>query len=292
VDNEFVCLRLTTLLFEKLFLTRIQPILHEKRIILHHQFFFRQKDATIEQAHSMTNVIITALQSNKHCTAAFLDISQAFDKVWHEGLLYKIKPLLPDSIYKILKPYLENRHFLIKYREECTSLHPILSGVPQGSVLGPLLYLLYTADSPTTTDSTTATFADDTAVLTTHEDPAIATHRLQIHLNKIQLRLKKWRMRANETKSVQVTFILKKNTCPPVQLNNKQLTQPEVKYLGIHLDQKLTRRKHISLKRKHLDLKQRKLYWIIGRKSQLSPVNRLLVYKAILKPIWTYGVQL
>jgi hypothetical protein len=112
VDNEFVCLRLTTLLFEKLFLTRIQPILHEKRIILHHQFFFRQKDATIEQAHSMTNVIITALQSNKHCTAAFLDISQAFDKVykvWHEGLLYKIKTLFPDSIYKILKSYLENR---------------------------------------------------------------------------------------------------------------------------------------------------------------------------------------
>ena len=62
----------------------------------------------------------------------------------------------------------ENRYFLIKYREEYTSLHPILSGVPQGSVLGPLLYLHYTADLPTTADSTTATFADDIAVLTTH----------------------------------------------------------------------------------------------------------------------------
>ena len=154
-------------------------------------------------------------------------ISQAFSKVWHEGLLYKIKPLFPGSTYKVLKSYLENRYFLIKYGEECTSLHPILSGVPQGSVLGPVLYLLYTADLPTTADSTTATFAEDTAVITTHEDHVIATHKLQIYLNKIQLWLKKWRMKENETKSAQVTFTLKKNTCPPVQLNNKQLTQTE-----------------------------------------------------------------
>jgi hypothetical protein len=88
----------------------------------------------------------------------------------------------------------------------------------------------------------------------------------------------KWPMKVNETKSVQVTFTLKKNTCPPVQLNNKKLTQPdEVKYLGIHLDRKLTWRKHISTKRKQLDLKLRKLYWIIGRKSQLSLENKLLV---------------
>jgi hypothetical protein len=105
--------------------------------------------------------------------------------------------------------------------------------------------------------------------------------------------VEKWRMKVNETKPVQVTFTLKKNTCPPVQLDNKQLTQPEeVKYLGVHLDRKLTWRKHISSKRKQLDIKLRKLYWIIGRKSHLSLQNKLLVYKAILKPIWTYGVQL
>ena len=134
----------------------------------------------------MTNEINKALESNKYSTAAFLDIRQAFDKVWHTGLLYKIRKILPDNIYIILKSYLENRYFLIKYREEYTSLHPVLSGVPQGSVLGPLLYLLYTADLPTTADSITATFAGDTAVLATHEDPAIATHRLQTNLNKIQ----------------------------------------------------------------------------------------------------------
>ena len=82
-------------------------------------------------------------------------------------------------------------------------------------MFGPLLYLLYTADLYTTADSITANFADGSAVLTTHEDPAIATHRLQTNLNKIQLWLKKWRMKANETELVQVIVTLKKEHVSP-----------------------------------------------------------------------------
>jgi hypothetical protein len=82
-------------------------------------------------------------------------------------------------------------------------------------------------------------------------------------------------------------------TPPPVQLNNIHLPQTDsVKYLGIHLDRKLTWHNHISAKWKQLELKLRNTYWIIGRKSQVSLANKLLVYKAILKPIWTYGIQL
>ena len=280
-------------LFEKLLSTRLQPLLQDQRIIPDHQFGFRRHHATIEQVHRVVNIIHNAMEAKQYCTAAFLDISQAFDKVWHEGLLYKLKTLFPDKIYTIFKSYLANRHFLIKYRETYTSLRPVQSGVPQGSVLGPLLYLLFTADLPTTADSTTATFADDTAILTVNEDPAEATHQLQNHLNNINSWLNRWRMKANQTKSVQVTFTLKKRTCPPVYLNNKQLPQTEqVKYLGIHLDRRLTWRNHITAKKKQLDLKLRNLYWIIGRQSRLSLTNKLLVYKIILKPIWTYGVQL
>ena len=140
-------------------------------------------------------------------------------------------------------------------------------------------------------NSTIATFADDTAILSVHEDRTIAAQRLQMHLNKIQSWLQTWRMKANEAKSVQVTFTLKKMTCPPVKLNNDHLPQAdEVKYLVIHLDRRLNWRKNISTKRKQLDLKLRNLYWIFGQKSQLTLENKLLAYKVILKPVWTYGI--
>jgi len=133
----------------------------------------------------------------------------------------------------------------------------------------------------------------DTPILTVYEDPDKATQQLQVHLNKIHPCLIKWRMQANETRSTQVTFALKKQTCPRIHLYNKQLPQTnEVKYLGIHLDRRLIWRQHITMKRKQLDHKLSRLYWIMGRKSQLSLSNKLLVYTLTLKPVWTYGILL
>jgi hypothetical protein len=125
-------------------------------------------------------------------------------------------------MYAILQSYLTNRHFRTKYREAYSSHRPVLAAVPQGSVLGPLLYLIYTADLPTLANSTTATFADDTAILFVHEDPTEATRSMRLDLNRIQSWLHKWRMKANETKSVHVTFTLNRLTCPPAKLNNQQ----------------------------------------------------------------------
>jgi len=62
--------------------------------------------------------------------------------------------------------------------------------------------------------------------------------------------------------------------------------------IGIHLDRRLTRQKHIFTERKQLELQLHRVYWIIGRKSKLSLENKLLIYKTILKPIWTYGIPL
>jgi hypothetical protein len=117
--------------------------------------------------------------NRQFCTAAFLDFSQAFDKVWHPGLLYKIKQILPTRYFNLLKSYLQGRHFVTKYNNETSRGFQIHSGVPQGSILGPLLYILYTSDLPTSRGTTMGTFTDDTAIFATHVDPTTASRNLQ-----------------------------------------------------------------------------------------------------------------
>lgn len=279
--------------FEKLLLLRLKPIIENLHLIPKHQFGFRQHHSTIQQVHRIVNKIHKSFESGSYCTAAFLDIAQAFDKVWHDGLLYKLKIALPANYYTILKSYVQNRQFYVKQGQTRTTLHEIHAGVPQGSVLGPILYLLYTADLPTIPGTLTATFADDTAIAVEHRDPAIASELLQQNLSKIEMWLKRWRIKVNETKSVQVTFTLRRETCPQVTINGTPIEQTqEAKYLGIHLDRRLTWRKHIFTKRKQLGLKSRKMYWMLGRNSRLTLENKLLIYTSTIRPIWSYGCQL
>jgi hypothetical protein len=137
------------------------------------------------------------------------------------------------------------------------------------------------------------TIADDTVVIATDSDPSTASQKFQASILAIQSWLKTRRMKANETKSVHVTFTARRATFPPVHINNVQIPQENhVKYLGLHHDRKLTWHPHIFVKHKQLAISLTKFYWLLGRRSKLSVSNKLLIYKAILKPIWTHGIQL
>ena len=84
-------------LFEKLLIKRLKPITERKNLIPNHQFGFRSKHSTIDQVHRITNIIENALEEKKICFAIFLDVAQVFDKVWHDGLNYKLRTILPKQ---------------------------------------------------------------------------------------------------------------------------------------------------------------------------------------------------
>lgn len=238
------------------------------------------------------NKIESNFEEHKICSAAFIDIKQAFDRVWHTGLLFKIKRHLPQY-FILFKSYLSDRFFQVTHGNALSEIQIIEAGVPQGSVLGPTLYKIYTADIPCEENVLTATYADDSAVLASHEDPILASQILQESLDKITTWAHKWRIKINESKSTHIVFTTKHKVCPPVQINNITLpTEKQVKYLGMYLDQRLTWKPHLTTKRKQINLKLKKMYWLIGRKSSLLLYNKILLYKTIVIPIWTYGIQL
>lgn len=243
--------------------------------------------------HRLVHVIENSLEEKKVCSAVFLEVSKAIDKVWHEGLNFKIKKMLPMKISKILSSYLSSRFFRIRQDDAYSDLKGICAGVPQGSVLGPILYLLYTSDMPEEDENTIATFADDTAFLATGDNTQETSLKLNNTLSKFERWTHKWRIKLNEDKSVHVDFTYRNLPYAPLYLNNTVIPfSNQAKYLGMNLDTKLKWKVHVKKKREQLQLKYQRIYWLIGRYSSLPIENKLLVYKQVIRPIFTYGAEL
>ena len=89
-------------LFEKLLIKRLKPIIERKNLIPNHQFGFWGKHSTIDQVHRIINITENTLEEKRVCSAVFLDVAQAFDKVWHEELNYRLRTVLPKQYAEIL----------------------------------------------------------------------------------------------------------------------------------------------------------------------------------------------
>jgi hypothetical protein len=110
-------LPITSKLFEKLLLKRLKLIVEDKNLIPDHQFGFRTQHSTTDQVLRITNIIEQSLEEKKVCSTLFLDVAQAFDEVWHEGLNHKLKLLLPVQYSSILESYLSYRYLRIKHED-------------------------------------------------------------------------------------------------------------------------------------------------------------------------------
>ena len=131
-------------ILEKLILNRLTKETQFQNWTPEHQFGFRKEHSTIQQCHRLSDSVSRALEKREYCSAVFLDINQTFDKVWHPGLLFKINQTLPSRYYNILKSYLQQRQLVVTHNDATSLPVHMISGVPQGNVLGPFLYIIST----------------------------------------------------------------------------------------------------------------------------------------------------
>jgi hypothetical protein len=262
-------------------------------ILPNSQFGFRSTHSTIHQVHRVVDAISYALEKKLYCTCVFLDISQAFDRVWYHGLLFKLKKFLHPVYFLIIKSYLSGRYFSTRFGETLSSIAKISAGVPQGGILSPVLYNIYASDQPTSPNTLVADYADDKAIISINNDPVIASHHLQNHLSLMEEWYTNWRLKINQSKSMHCTFTLRPSPCPAVSIHGIPIPNSQtVKYLGLTLDRRLTWAHHIKSKRINLNSRLRLLKTFIKNNKFTNINSKLLIYKSLIKPVWTYGIQL
>ncbi|VVC38716.1 Reverse transcriptase domain [Cinara cedri] len=226
---------------------RLSVITNENKNLSNFQFGFRANHSKTHQLHLVADTISTALETKKYCAEVFLDVSKTFDTVWHEGLLFKLKPLFPAPYYLLLKSYLDNRTFKVRHNLQHSKQFPIAAGVPQGSDIAPFLYIIFTSDLPTSEKTIIGAHADDTALLSTAADHITASLQLQLHIDTLSQWFTKWKIKINESKSSFIIFALRPHNCPPISINNIIIPHSnEVKYLGLIFDRRRTWSSHLK----------------------------------------------
>ena len=282
-------------ILEKLVYDSLYTHLVSCEVLDPNQSGFRPGDSTVNQLLSITHTIFQAFDCNPplDVRSVYLDISKAFDRVWHDGLIHKLKRCgVSGQLLLLIQSFLSGRKQRTVLNGQSSNWADISAGVPQGSILGPLFFLVYINDLAIGLRCNVKLFADDTSLFTVVEDSNTAASDMNHDLDLISQWAHTWRMSFNpdpQKQAVELTFSRKKIEIDhPVILFNdipvKKVT--EHKHLGIILDSKLSFSAHI----KSAISKARKGIGLLKYLSKYLPRHTLSeLYKLYVRPHLDYG---
>ncbi|KAH0811919.1 hypothetical protein GEV33_010872 [Tenebrio molitor] len=274
---------------EKVILTRLVKVTDENSTIPDEQFGFRPKHSTVDQLINVTEFIAKGFGQNQSTGAIFLDVAKAFDTVWHDGLVYKLHAAgVPMAMVRLLNSFLNRRVFHAKI---LSTQREIQAGVPQGSVLSPTLYAIFTADIPKPDNTKIALYADDTAILVRSWSPEIISRDFQGAVENLESWFRTWRIDVNPEKSSAILFT-KRHFRPvgEVAMFNRVIPWTTVvKYLGVKFDNHLTFIPQIEHAKTRALIVRGQLNSLVCRRSKLSIKNKITIYRQIVRPAMTYG---
>lgn len=187
---------------------------------------FVRSDSTSYQLTDIYNSFCEAVDHGKEVRIVFCDISKAFDRVWHAGLLHKLQCIgISGRFLDWFRNYLADRKQRVVINGSTSEFKLVESGVPQGSILGPLLFLIYINDIVWELNCNVRLFADDTSLFITVENPATAANILNYNLGRIYSWAGDWLVDFNANKTETMLLSRKRNKPfhPPLLMDNTVL---------------------------------------------------------------------
>ena len=282
-------------LMEKLIREKIVDHLEANNLISNKQHGFVSGRSCVTQLIDVLDIWTKTLDDGGSIDAIYMDYQKAFDSVPHRRLVDKIKAHgINGNILSWIQDFLSNRLQKVIINGSQSDEKEVTSGIPQGSVLGPILFVLYINDLPSIVHSDIRLFADDTKLFTRSDVPG-ATDTLQNDLNNLQIWSEKWLLRFHPEKchtlklghkKSEVTYQMRKKdkdgNCIPIQLEESEFE----KDLGVFIDNKLNFKEHTH----RTTSKANKIMGVIRRTFDFLTEDVFVqLFKALVRPILEYG---
>lgn len=286
--------------FERVICCRLNRFIEREDVLPNHQFGFRSNRSTVHPVAMIFNDISTNLNNRKATTMVTLDIQSAFDTVWHAALLHKLIVLkFPIGMIKIIAGFIGDRTFAVGNFPNRSNVRLVKAGVPQGSVLGPILFNLYLYDIPTHARIRLLQFADDIALYFGHTSALTCRVLFNRYLSDISKYYRNWKLKLNNGKTEMIHFV-GQGSCVSRGVKNKLRnffltldktkisSRSNIKYLGVIFSSNFRFNAHID----HIIKKFFNSYGSIKgivHSRFLNPKLKLFVYKTYLRPIFQYA---
>ena len=286
-------------LFERMVKNRLEWYLEANKLINPLQSGFRKQRCTTDHVVRLQDAVHKAINTGKHTLAVFLDFSKAFDMVWKEGLLSKLRQLgVGGNMHRFIDDFLSDRKIRVVVGGQMSGSYSMENGTPQGSVISPTLFNIMINDFPTPTDPATegAIFADDGSAWRSGGSVKLLNKALQNHLDRVSDWSDQWGFKLSESKSTAVLFTKSHKAKGEEEL---QLTikgtpikiDKQFKFLGVTFDRRLTWNAHITAAIDKAKKASNLMRNVSGQKWGASKASLLSIYRALIRSKFEFGCE-